>query len=109
MDTAGLTGFLGPSAGSVVILRIARLCKLVRIVRLFRFCNELCLLVSSMTSAMKTVLWMWVLLGLVIYTFSIIFCNELGHAYESDGVIQEQWGSVIRSCFTLFAVLTLEG
>eukprot|EP00746_Dinoflagellata_sp_MGD_P011869 gnl/MRDRNA2_/MRDRNA2_125074_c0_seq1.p1 gnl/MRDRNA2_/MRDRNA2_125074_c0~~gnl/MRDRNA2_/MRDRNA2_125074_c0_seq1.p1 ORF type:complete len:642 (-),score=132.12 gnl/MRDRNA2_/MRDRNA2_125074_c0_seq1:89-2014(-) len=106
--TTGLADEM-PSGSSVVVLRIARLCKLVRIVRLFRFCNELCLLVSSMTAAMKTVLWMWVLLGLVIYTFSIIFCNELGHQYKDDFSIQEWWGSVIRSCFTLFSVLTLEG
>lgn len=106
-DVIGLTDLL-PATGSVVVLRVVRLCKLVRIVRLFRFCNELLLLVSSLFTALKTVVWMWVLLGLVIYVFSILFCNELGHQYPNDVLIQEWWGSVIRSCFSLFAILTLE-
>eukprot|EP00746_Dinoflagellata_sp_MGD_P082478 gnl/MRDRNA2_/MRDRNA2_32751_c0_seq1.p1 gnl/MRDRNA2_/MRDRNA2_32751_c0~~gnl/MRDRNA2_/MRDRNA2_32751_c0_seq1.p1 ORF type:complete len:309 (+),score=57.46 gnl/MRDRNA2_/MRDRNA2_32751_c0_seq1:112-927(+) len=57
---------------------------------------------------MKTVFWMWVLLALVIYMFSILFCNEVGHAYPEDAEIQGWFGSVIRTCFTLFRILTLD-
>eukprot|EP00746_Dinoflagellata_sp_MGD_P134083 gnl/MRDRNA2_/MRDRNA2_67888_c0_seq1.p1 gnl/MRDRNA2_/MRDRNA2_67888_c0~~gnl/MRDRNA2_/MRDRNA2_67888_c0_seq1.p1 ORF type:complete len:582 (+),score=102.64 gnl/MRDRNA2_/MRDRNA2_67888_c0_seq1:144-1889(+) len=97
-----------PSGGSVVVLRIARLGKLVRILRLFRFCDELYLLVSSLTQALRTVAWMWVLLGLVIYMFSVLFTNELGSQYPDDDEVQEWWGTILRSSFTLFTIITLE-
>jgi len=61
------------------------------------------------SAAMRTVIWMWVLLGLVIYVFSILFCNELGHQFPNDAAMQEWWGTVTRSSFTLYTVLTLEG
>merc|ERR1739848_619801 len=95
--------------GTIVILRVLRGLKLIRIVRIFRFFPELYLLVSSLGSAMKSVMWMWVLLGLVIYTFSLLFVNEMGRQYPEDQNIQLWFGSVIRSCFTLFTVVTLEG
>lgn len=94
---------------SIAVLRIVRLCKLARIFRLFRFCQELWLLVASIATALKTVVWMWILLGLVIYTFSILFTNELGHVYTNDPDIQHWFGGIIRSCFTLFSLVTLEG
>jgi len=108
LDISGLAGLL-PGKNSVFVLRVVRLCKLVRIVRLFRFCKELYQLISSMTSALKTVAWMWALLALVIYIFAILFCNELGNQYPEDDKVQEWWGSVLKACFTLFSVLTLEG
>lgn len=105
MVAAGLL----PGGSSVVVLRMMRLVKMVRIFRLFQFCQELWLLVASIATALKTVVWMWILLALVIYTFSILFCNELGHQFPEDDEIQELWGSIVRSCFTLFAIITLEG
>lgn len=97
------------AGNTVVMLRVLRGMKLIRLVRLFRFFPELYLLVSSLGSAMKTVMWMWVLLGLVIYTFSLLFVSEMGRQYPEDKEIQLWFGTVIQSCFTLFTIVTLEG
>lgn len=101
--------FGGPTSDvSISILRILRLTKLVRLFRLFKVLRELLLLVNSIASAMRTLVWTWVLLGLVIYVFAIIYTTQLGKQYPENETLQQEFGTVIRSCFTLFAVLTLD-
>lgn len=92
----------------MIVFRILRLMKLARLFRLLRFFRELLLLVNSIASALKTLTWTWVLLALVIYVFSILYTKSLGHAYPDDEEVQQLWGTVPRSAFTLFGILTLD-
>eukprot|EP00746_Dinoflagellata_sp_MGD_P013452 gnl/MRDRNA2_/MRDRNA2_129073_c0_seq1.p1 gnl/MRDRNA2_/MRDRNA2_129073_c0~~gnl/MRDRNA2_/MRDRNA2_129073_c0_seq1.p1 ORF type:complete len:737 (-),score=132.86 gnl/MRDRNA2_/MRDRNA2_129073_c0_seq1:39-2249(-) len=105
-----LVGHLGgPDAGvNISFLRIMRLMKLARLFRLFKVLKELLLLVTSIASAMRTLVWTWILLGLVIYVFAVFYTTVLGHGHADNEIIQIEFGTVTRSCFTLFAILTME-
>lgn len=99
---------LGVSLSAATMLRVIRLVKLVRLFRLLRFFSELLLLVNSIASAMRTLLWTWVLLGLVIYVFSIAYTKMLGQQHPKNEDIQIYFGTCVRSGFTLFAIMTLD-
>eukprot|EP00746_Dinoflagellata_sp_MGD_P016614 gnl/MRDRNA2_/MRDRNA2_137645_c0_seq1.p1 gnl/MRDRNA2_/MRDRNA2_137645_c0~~gnl/MRDRNA2_/MRDRNA2_137645_c0_seq1.p1 ORF type:complete len:576 (-),score=83.58 gnl/MRDRNA2_/MRDRNA2_137645_c0_seq1:31-1650(-) len=89
---------------AIIILRVVRLGKLARLVRLVRSVRELLVLVNSIASAMRTLVWTWVLMGLVIYGFAIFYTQVL----QKHAELQPYFGSVIRSGFTLFAFVTLD-
>eukprot|EP00746_Dinoflagellata_sp_MGD_P043160 gnl/MRDRNA2_/MRDRNA2_204889_c0_seq1.p1 gnl/MRDRNA2_/MRDRNA2_204889_c0~~gnl/MRDRNA2_/MRDRNA2_204889_c0_seq1.p1 ORF type:complete len:477 (-),score=106.36 gnl/MRDRNA2_/MRDRNA2_204889_c0_seq1:132-1418(-) len=97
----------GEAKQIAMVLRIMRLMKLARIVRLLRFFKELWLLVSSFGSAFKTLAWTFMLLGMVLYVFGILFVKMLGKEND-DEEIQEWFGSLGAAMFTLFQVVTLE-
>lgn len=103
----GLIGFTRSDV-AINLLRVIRLVKVVRLFRLFQFLRELMLLVNSIAAAMRTLVWTWVLLGLVIYVFAIVYTKVLGHPHTDDEVMQYRFGTVIRSAFTLFSILTLD-
>mmetsp|Transcript_14363 Transcript_14363/g.40924 ORF Transcript_14363/g.40924 Transcript_14363/m.40924 type:complete len:524 (+) Transcript_14363:109-1680(+) len=89
-----------------MILRMARLLKLTRLLRLLHFFRELWLLCSSFMSAFKTLSWTFLLLILVIYVFSILFVKMLEE--NTDENINEWFGDIGSSMFTLFQIMTLE-
>jgi len=102
----------GGFVGIFAVLRIFRVLRLLRILRLFRFLRELLLLAQGIYGAMKALGWSIVLVFMTLYTCSIITTRLIGRdagGLDTDEYIQEMFGSVYRSLFTLFQLMTLEG
>merc|ERR1719428_2129506 len=101
-------------------LRLVRMLRLVRLVRLLRMFRELWLIVNGFIQSLRTLGWIICLLSLVLYAFGILVTILVGHnCYEVDFFGQvtdvevfercdEYYGTVYRSMFSLFQVLTLD-
>jgi hypothetical protein len=57
---------------------------------------------------MRTVIWAWLVIGIVVYMFGLIFVRTLDPYVLEDPEVREHYGSVGRSMFTVFQVVTLE-
>lgn len=100
-------------------LRSLRVVKLVRLVRVFPAFRELWLLVGGLINSIKALGWVGIVLACVLYVCGIFVTTEVGQnsdVYESgpsyDGEVwpyREYFGTVPRSMFTLFQVMTLDG
>lgn len=102
----------------VNIMRILRILRLARLIRLLRFFKELWLLVAGVIHSFRTLTWTLVLMVLTIYVFAIVMTRTLGHRFgcdrasagdSCDGQMDQWWGEVPRSMFTLFQLVTTEG
>lgn len=105
---------------SLSILRLIRLLRLFRLLRTFR---ELQLIVSGLVASFRTMFWVGLLLFLVIYACAIYLTSKFGQKsmeeitadnswdfnYGSYDEMRKWYGSVPRSCYTLFMIVTLEG
>jgi len=110
------TSSADPSLSVMASLRMIRLLRLVRLVRVFRFFKPLWLLVCGIAASMRTVFWAWLLINLLIYIFGLCFTrvfspytcalDEEGH--RPDPELNEYFGNVGRSMFSVFQCLTLE-
>lgn len=98
------------SFGFLNILRGLRLLRLARIVRLLKFFRTLWMLIIGVLDAMRTLVWAWVLITVIIFVFAVFMTRVLGreHADLSDD-LRQQFGRVEYSMFTLFQIMTLEG
>lgn len=109
-DTAVLHHLEGGSTVDLIlVLRILRLVRLVRIFRLLRFFKELWLLVGGMFDAVRTLSWAWLLIFLMIYIPAIFATRMFGKPHEDDSFLVAQFGTLPRSMYTLFQVMTGEG
>lgn len=98
----------------VTLLRVVRLLRLVRIlrlVRLLRYIGELLLLLKGIFGAMRALVWSLLLIVLVVYATGVFLTKLLGHRLDlqDDEEVQEWFGSIWSSMFTLFQMITLEG
>ena len=91
------------------IFRITRLLQTVRSLRLIRFLSALRTLVYSMVGAAKSLFWTLLLLGLVLYIFSILFTDVAVHYVKTqsgDSIqvaeLTKHFGSVSQSMSTLY-------
>lgn len=96
------------SLSVIVVLRCVRIFRLVRLLRLFRMFKPLWLLVCGIANSMRTVIWAWLVIGIVVYMFGLIFVRTLDPYSLEDPEVREHYGSVGRSMFTIFQVVTLE-
>lgn len=99
----------GAQLGILVALRIVRLSRLVRIFRLLKAFKELWLLVKGVFDAMRTLIWAWILMGLLIYIFAIFATKMIGQVDHVTPEVEEFFGTVPWSMYTLFTVMTTEG
>lgn len=92
------------------VLRVLRLLRVVRIVRLLKYFKELWLLVVGVADAVRTLLWANMLILLVIFMYAVFFRKVIGSMQEAvqDPEMMEYFGSVPRSIFTFFQVMTLD-
>lgn len=90
---------------TVRLLRLIRLLRVARLFRLFRFFRTLWTLVAGIVEALITLLWTWVLYGMLVYLFSIVAARAIG---KNDATMEEYFGTVPRSMFTLFQITTTE-
>ena len=81
IGTAGDGSFSGFSGMSGLrtfrIIRITRIAKTIRLLRMFRMVLALRTLIASIVNTLKSLLWALVLLGLIVYVFSVLFCQAV--------------------------------
>eukprot|EP00927_Polykrikos_kofoidii_P056825 TRINITY_DN50910_c0_g1_i1.p1 TRINITY_DN50910_c0_g1~~TRINITY_DN50910_c0_g1_i1.p1 ORF type:complete len:549 (+),score=125.50 TRINITY_DN50910_c0_g1_i1:219-1649(+) len=114
--------FIPAGTGGIVRLftamRTLRIVRLVRLVRMNTAFRELWLLVGGLVNSLKALGWVGLVVIVVLYLCSIIVTTEIGQndeVYGSgpsyDGEMwpyKEYFGTVMRSMFTLFQVVTLD-
>merc|ERR1719428_2251090 len=105
------------SLKSFSVLRVIRMMRLVRLIRLLKVFKELWLVVSGLMDSMRTLGWVSVLLILFVYVCGIFTTMSVGHnadVYSDYKLLSGGWdheeyfGTVARSMYTLFQILTLE-
>jgi len=108
---------LGGDARFLAFLRFMRLVRLIRLIRLFKIFKELWLVASGLLDALRTLFWVFCLLGLFIEVCAIVTSRAIGHNDElydpyfktSGGWDHEiYFKTVLRSMFTLFQIMTLD-
>lgn len=93
---------------SFTVLRVFRLLRLARLIRVLRMFNELVVLVQTLANSMRAVGWMSLLLGMIIYTGSIICVIIIGEPNKDNEEIQLHFGTLGDALFSHFCVVTLE-
>jgi len=94
---------------SFTVLRVFRLIRLARLIRVLRMFNELVILVQTLGNSIRAVGWMSLLLGMIIYTGSIICVILLGEPHKGNEEIDKYFGTLGDALFSHFCVVTLEG
>ncbi|CAE7177711.1 Cacna1e [Symbiodinium necroappetens] len=91
------------------LLRLGRLVRVVRIVRVVRLFRALRTLVASLAGTLKSLFWSFLLLGLIIYIFAILFTDivldhliEYDVARSRDDPMQFYFGNLYSSSTTLY-------
>mmetsp|Transcript_43387 Transcript_43387/g.80804 ORF Transcript_43387/g.80804 Transcript_43387/m.80804 type:complete len:612 (-) Transcript_43387:73-1908(-) len=108
----GMGGGDGSSSpmSSFTILRVFRLVRLARLIRVLRMFHELVLLVQTLGNSIRAVGWMSLLLGMIIYTGSVICVMLLGEPMRDENEdINTYFGTLGDAIFSHFCVVTLEG
>jgi len=93
------------------VLRVVRLVRLVRMVRTVKEFRTFWKLIQGLMDSSKTLLWMYILLGAVLYTFAIFAVYWIGKDPNliDDEIAQVHFGDVPKAMLTLFQVMTLDG
>ncbi|CEL99364.1 unnamed protein product [Vitrella brassicaformis CCMP3155] len=93
------------------VLRVVRLLRLARVIRLFKIFKELWLLLAGLKTAMRTLLWLSIMLVLILYFAAVFLTIFVGKEDSYDDEIEDRdelWGTIPRSMFTLFGIMTLD-
>ncbi|KAF4666282.1 hypothetical protein FOZ61_009971 [Perkinsus olseni] len=116
------TWFLAPIGSAsnfrmLTSLRVIRLLRLGRLVHLLRSFKELWLIIMGLVDSLKTLGWVCLLLLLVLYVCGIFTTIQIGQDTDTYGEYRissggwdhkEYFGTVLRSMYTLFQIVTLE-
>ncbi|MBK9096790.1 MAG: ion transporter [bacterium] len=89
-----------PASGALAVLRSLRI---FRSLRLIKNLPRLRFIVESLLLSLPSIGWIFVLLTLVFYVFSVIGTKLFGASYP------EWFGTIWASMFSLFQIMTLEG
>lgn len=93
---------------SFTVLRVFRLLRLARLIRVLRMFNELVILVQTLANSIRAVGWMSLLLGMILYTGSVICVILLGEPNRDNEDITTYFGTLGDALFSHFCVVTLE-
>jgi len=97
------------------IFRIVRLVRLVRLVKLVRLMTDLYVILTALWHALQTLSF---LLGITVFglmIYSVLAVHLIGRNaplknVDLDGdTVQDRFGTVLRSMYTLFQLMTLDG
>jgi len=99
-DFSIVTIALLPASGALAILRSLRI---FRSLRLIKNVPRLRFIVESLFHSLPSLVWIFVLLALVFYVFSVIGTKLFGTDYP------HWFGNLGASMFSLFQIMTLEG
>lgn len=104
----GLEGGSSSTFRIIRIFKITRLLQVVRSLRIVKFISALRALVMSVVDTTRQLLWALILLGLVQYSFGILFTDAVLDYAASNGPDEAQmryFGTVYTSVITLFRAI----
>lgn len=98
------------------VVRMIRVARILRVVRLLKMSRSLWLLITALAKSLSALGWILFLTLLFIYTFAILFSILVGKDCHEDVQPSDPWpetcaelyGSLPKSMYTLFEVMTLE-
>jgi len=90
-------GLIGGKSGTNTIFRIFRLARILRFLRLLRGFRDLQVIVKGALSGIRAALYVWVLLGLMLFVFSLIISASI----QDEDLGQEYFSTVVDSMRTL--------
>jgi Ca2+-binding EF-hand superfamily protein len=91
-------------------LRALRLVRLAQAVRFLPGFKEMWLLLQGLILSFRTLLWTLLIILVVLYVFAIASVEMIGKHddFIRDPYLQERFGTLMNSMFTLFQVMTLD-
>lgn len=92
-----------PASGPLSILRALRI---LRVFRLFSVVPQMRKVVSALLHSIPGMLSVAFILGLIFYVSAVLSTTIFGHHSNAD--MQEWFGTISKSLYTLFQVMTLE-
>lgn len=101
-----LLGGTSPRA-AVSVMRTFRVLRIARVARVLHVFPELALLISGLAASMRAVFWVFCFLVVIMYIGALVCAMELGQIDDPD--LRDFFGSVGKSFYTHFMVVTLEG
>jgi voltage-gated sodium channel len=96
----------GAEMGNMSVFRMFRLVRLARLVRLLRVFRQLWLFVVGLGKAFTILFWAVLLILLVTYMAAIYVTRALAELTHDSAFIDDHFGSVLKSMFTLFQITT---
>lgn len=81
------------------LVRITRIVKVARLARVLRFVMALRTLISSIIYTLKSLIWAMILLGLIVYVFSVLFAQAVGDVLMFDNNLSEEMELASRRYF----------
>eukprot|EP00746_Dinoflagellata_sp_MGD_P136180 gnl/MRDRNA2_/MRDRNA2_70154_c0_seq1.p1 gnl/MRDRNA2_/MRDRNA2_70154_c0~~gnl/MRDRNA2_/MRDRNA2_70154_c0_seq1.p1 ORF type:complete len:571 (+),score=104.83 gnl/MRDRNA2_/MRDRNA2_70154_c0_seq1:28-1740(+) len=94
------------------MMRMLKLCRVLRIIRLFRMFNTLKIVADAFFGALTLVCWSGLMIVILNYVCAIVLTQLVGHHHgfsAKDALeINELFGTVGRSMFTLFQFMTCD-
>ena len=99
---------LMPASGSLSVLRALRI---LRVLRLLSVVPQMRRVIQALLQAIPGMSSIILVLGLVFYVSAVLATKLFGlveHPADADGLMQEWFGTIPRSMYTLFQVMTLE-
>lgn len=116
VETWILTALLGQSLlKNLNVLRAIRLLRLVRVARLLRMLRGFHMILNAFKEAVKSMGHVGVALIAGLYICSIFTTSTIGHSEKLKDIklgsvaAQDRFGTVLRSMYSLFELMTLEG
>ncbi|CAK9112831.1 L type [Durusdinium trenchii] len=96
------------SATVLLALRFARMLRFVRVLRLLRLFKGLWYLVEGIVASLSSLAWAWLLLIVMMYLPAIFVTQTFGRNDPPDATLTAAFGTLPRSMYTLFKVMTME-
>jgi len=93
--------------GALRILRLARICRTLRIMPMFK---DLWMLVQGILTCSSLLVWVILIGACVHYTFAVAVLELVAKdpKFEDDEPVQDLFGTLARSMFTLFQIFTFD-
>eukprot|EP00931_Biecheleriopsis_adriatica_P017242 TRINITY_DN12420_c0_g2_i1.p1 TRINITY_DN12420_c0_g2~~TRINITY_DN12420_c0_g2_i1.p1 ORF type:complete len:552 (+),score=86.43 TRINITY_DN12420_c0_g2_i1:23-1678(+) len=118
--STGSLSFIDTSEINLMWFRVIRifrqLAKVLRVIRVVRFCDELRVILISVTSSMNFFFWSLVTLAIIMYICAIVMCDGVSEYLKVPAVSSEDlrirdiainhWGSIWLAMDTLYRSVT---
>lgn len=105
--------YIGVDADFVRIFTVLRALRLSRLARAVRFrpaFKELWILIHGLTTSFRPLLWTLTIAVVLLFLTGLIATELIGknEAFQDDEFVQELFGDLLKSAYTLFQLMTLD-
>jgi len=92
------------------VLRCLRLARLARAVRMKPAFKELWVLIHGLTTSFRPLFWTLLIAMILLFLWGLAATEMIGKSedFQDDEVVQELFGDLLKSMFTMFQLMTLD-